>query len=100
MDLRAHAPGAACDTVRTRNNARQHAGRGVDREHLQSACRGDESRAAGTGTDVEQAVTGVQLEVVERTSRKGIRERLEYFFVHRNVIVPALGLLVLLQVHR
>jgi hypothetical protein len=72
----------------------------VDRRDIAPAGGGDEGCAAGAGTDIEQASAGARIELIERAPRERVRERLEHLFVHCNVIVPAFGLLVWLELHR
>jgi hypothetical protein len=89
-----HAGGDPCRTFRTRDDPRRHTRRGVDCHNIAAAGSGDKSRSAGARANIDQAITGTQVEVIERAAGEHIGERLENRLVHCNVIVPTFGILV------
>ncbi len=96
----AHAAGDSRRIARALDDARHHVRGGVDCHDMDAASSGEEGGTTGAGTDIDQSIAAAQAKPVERPARKGVRERLEHLLVHRNVIVPALGFLVRLKLHR
>jgi hypothetical protein len=72
----------------------------VDGEERRAASRAEKRCAAAARPDIEAAQAGPDLQRIERMGREGVGQRLEHRLVQRNVIVPAGGLLVRLQVRR